>query len=121
MFEGVVAAAEVVKIVNTCRSAECPVVAVVDVAAVDGLAASGESAVFVAGSEEAFEVGARGVAVDGEDSAGDGVAEYPVPPGCATGQAPVPSAATAAGPNDAPGWAAALAVRTARACCVNRS
>ena len=63
------------------------VLAVVDITAVDGLAASGESAVFVAGAEESFEVGVRGVAVDGEHAARDGVAEHPIPAGGHAGEA----------------------------------
>ncbi|CDK00545.1 hypothetical protein MIC448_2610001 [Microbacterium sp. C448] len=79
VFEGVVSAAEVVEVVGAGGSAECPVLAVVDVAAVDGLAAAGESAVFVAGAEESLQVGAGGVAVDGEDAARHRVAQNPIP------------------------------------------
>ncbi len=81
VFEGVVASAEVVEAVGAGGAAVGPIRTVVDVAAVDGLAASGESAAFVAGAEEAFQVGVGCVAVDGEDAAGDGVAEHPIPAG----------------------------------------
>jgi len=72
VFQGVVPFAEVCEVAVVGGSAFGGVDRVVQVALPGGLAAAGESAVFVAGAEEAFEGFAGPVAVDGEDVSGDG-------------------------------------------------
>ena len=86
VFERVVSAAQVREVAEGGCAAVGVVDGVVDVAAVDGLSASGESAVHVSHPEGALQLLGGRVSVDREHRARDRVRQDAVPSGAAAGE-----------------------------------